>query len=294
MRIEEDRLQSEMARNRAERRKLLLEALETRQRLRRRWYQRKYLFESVIAGLVAAGLLVAWYVEYFSPILRSEVKLQSIKNEVAELRNAELSNENKELKRRLESDIIDFVLNSQEFVRTLEELERRGAFSSQGREQANDLLEMLKESNDRAERWQDDDSLFVGARGRLVSLAAEISEFELDEETTGRLMLNDFQGDDERLQESRLVYLRTVLLLLRGQLDHETAVAIWLAGVDQHNRSLAFKNSDQSNVEKHIKEINDMLALLVDIVKEFPVNDITTQVLRWLDITHHNMRVMRE
>lgn len=294
MSIEEERLQSEIVRNRAERRKLLLEAVETRQRLRIRWYQRRHIVQTTIAGVVAAGLLAIWIVEYFAPILSKETELQSINNEILKRKNERLSDQLSEKTRRLESSVIDATNASQTIVLGAKDITSSVTSSSEANAESEKFLKLAEKSNEFAKQWQDDDLLFVGARARLESLAGEISVFELDEKIINSLMLNDFEGDDKKIQESRLIYLRTVLLLLRGQLDHETAVAIWLAGVDQHNRSLAFNNSEPSNVGKHISEIDAMALQIKVLVSELPVTDITKQVLRWLEVTHQNMRVMRE
>ena len=291
MSLEEERLRSETARNRAERRKLLLEALETRQRVRRPWFARQYLLQTLVAGLIAGGLLVAWVVEYFGPILSRKTELQSINNEILTANNERLSGELADYKQRLQESAIALATAEETIARRYEELARSIPETSDEKER---LASLAKDSSERAKRWQDDDFLFMIARARLESLADEAAKFELDSTTVDRLMLHEFKGDDAELQNSRLAYLRTVLLLLEGTIDHETAVAVWLAGVEQHNRSLGFHDGDPINANKHIEEIDAMFSMLRDLTLELPRNESMAQILSWLNITGHNMRIMRD
>ena len=93
--LEIERLRSEINRNKSEAKKFALES---------KWF-RKY----VLAGLVAAGLLSAWFVAYFQPILNKkqevaklEIESLSLKNEIkqSELNKQAylLSEENKKIK----------------------------------------------------------------------------------------------------------------------------------------------------------------------------------------------------
>lgn len=273
MNTENERLKSEIGRNRAERRKLLLEAIETRQRLRRPWYKVQYLLQTVLAGIVAAGLLAAWIVNYFEPILKKGNELAKLENKILESKNKEMKHEVERLKKLLEEDVFQFVL------------ERESVNKGQFPEQVKSTLE-------RTRRWQDDEFLFSAARAKLGSYTVAMSAIELPEEIKSNL--HNFTGDDAELQKSRLDYLRTVLLILDGDIDHESAIAIWLAGVDQHNRSLEFNDGNPGNVQKHLEEIDAIHSLLTNMVSQLPSNETRTQILSSLDIDHHNMRVMRK
>ncbi|GGO80442.1 hypothetical protein GCM10011348_17110 [Marinobacterium nitratireducens] len=62
----------------AESYKLLAEAQEIEDRRNRSWYKDHGVFRAVIAGIIAAGLLSAWAVEYFSPILETRTRIAEL------------------------------------------------------------------------------------------------------------------------------------------------------------------------------------------------------------------------
>jgi len=81
------RIESETAKNEAERRKLTAEAEEVEKRLRKKWYVNELFVKWVLGGVVAAGLVVAWWIIYLHPIL-------NVKQELAKLENMRLAEEN--------------------------------------------------------------------------------------------------------------------------------------------------------------------------------------------------------
>ena len=106
MTTERERLKSEIERNRAERRKLLLEAMEKRQNLRRRWYHGQYVLQTILAGIVAAGLLAAWIVTYFAPIINKDTELKHLENQILTVKNKELQEKLDNRTFDLQTDVI--------------------------------------------------------------------------------------------------------------------------------------------------------------------------------------------
>ena len=296
MSAESERLKSEVERNRAERRKLLFEAIEIRHSLRRPWYQRQYIIQTVLGGIVAAGLLAAWIATHLTPILSQEVELAQLKNKklamenkLEALRNEEEKRDLIKAKRSAESRAIKLVSELERLSREYTTLAALPEILQNDRDRFQELSER---SSEHSRRWQDDDFLFSVARARLDSYAGTTIEFPAT--IKSRLNLHNFTGDDEVLQKMRLEYLRTVLLILDEHVDHESAIAVWLAGVDQHNRSLQLKSGGPHINQQHLEEIDIVHSLLTERVLELPTDETTAQILSWLDIHHHNMREMRE
>jgi Protein of unknown function (DUF1566) len=76
---------AQLAKLEAERRKLELEADEIRRRLKAVWYIGR-VGQSVVAGIVAAGLFAAWTIGYFQPLLTADTELAKRRNETNQLR----------------------------------------------------------------------------------------------------------------------------------------------------------------------------------------------------------------
>ncbi len=84
---ERRRLESEIAKNEAERIKLMYEANEAKKRLRQKWYSGRFLVQATVGGLVASALLATWSIGYFGPILARKHEVASLDNQIQELRN---------------------------------------------------------------------------------------------------------------------------------------------------------------------------------------------------------------
>ncbi len=52
----------------AEANRLELEATEIKQRIDQKWYKGRFFVEAIVGGVVAAGLLSGWFIQYFKPI----------------------------------------------------------------------------------------------------------------------------------------------------------------------------------------------------------------------------------
>lgn len=109
------RLNSEAARNEAEREKLNLEALEAKLRLGQKWYKGRILIQLVVGGVVAAALLASWVIGYLQPILKSEQELARITNEI-------LKNENELARQELKHQTTAFGLENEKFREELASL----------------------------------------------------------------------------------------------------------------------------------------------------------------------------
>ncbi len=142
-------------------------------------------------------------------------------------------------------------------------------------------------------RWQDDKAIALTASQTLE--LRKIREFSALAEVRERLNLNEFTADDHELQQSRLAYVDKVLTILEGNVGRIEAREISLAGTDQHNNSLRFKNADIEFKEVHIGEIRRVHLLLARRAQEVIDDDeIRGQVLSWLDTDRHNMESTRE
>jgi outer membrane protein OmpA-like peptidoglycan-associated protein len=84
---EKRRIESETAKNEAEKTKFTLEAEEVRRRLSQKWYSGWFLIKLVVGGIVLSALIANWAIFYFAPMLQS-------KQINAELDNAKLAKEN--------------------------------------------------------------------------------------------------------------------------------------------------------------------------------------------------------
>lgn len=72
-------------RDRAEARKLELEASLLARKLREPWYKGRYFVQSIVGGVVCAGLLATWGVGYFSPLMNKKQELAQLESRRREL-----------------------------------------------------------------------------------------------------------------------------------------------------------------------------------------------------------------
>lgn len=122
----------------------------------------------------------------------------------------------------------------------------------------------------------------------------EFADFSIRPEITELLHLHSFSGDDQSLKESRLTYLNQVLTILDGDVGMLEANEIWLAGIDQHNRSLSFTNTDPDSRSLHLQDIEAMFTLLQNRAKEIVEDpNVEDKLQKWLEITQHNMTLRR-
>ena len=143
----------------------------------------------------------------------------------------------------------------------------------------------------RTDKWQDDENLFRDARFNLENRVVE--PFSARPEIKSKLGLHEFDGDDAQLQSNRMKYFNQVLSILSGPVGKREAVEIWLAGVDQHNRSLSYKNKAE-NIGLHHEEIDKIHHYLTDRASSIADDEVRSQIQNWLGIHRHNMTVMRK
>jgi hypothetical protein len=86
----------------AEIRKINLEASEIEMRLSRGRHSPRFVFEAILGGVVAAGLLAAWLIGYLKPVLSAESELADIKAQIYQQEVALLKVEKKGLKSQQE------------------------------------------------------------------------------------------------------------------------------------------------------------------------------------------------
>ena len=81
------RIESEIAKNEAERIKLIRESEEVGKRLSQKWYSARFLIEAVVGGIVVAALMTAWGIGYLQPILLKRQEVARLKNELLKVEN---------------------------------------------------------------------------------------------------------------------------------------------------------------------------------------------------------------
>lgn len=69
---------SQTTREQAELRKLELESAEIERRLSKRWFEGRFVLEGLFGAVVTAGLLAAWLIGYFQPILNRKQEIASL------------------------------------------------------------------------------------------------------------------------------------------------------------------------------------------------------------------------
>ena len=89
------RLESEIAKNKAERQKFEIEAEEIRKRLIQKWYEGRIFVQTGIGAIVAAALIAAWFVGFFEPILSHKQNIERLKNNMLSLENERQKRQNK-------------------------------------------------------------------------------------------------------------------------------------------------------------------------------------------------------
>lgn len=142
-------LEAERVRAIAEAEKIRKETDHLEKELRQRWYSARLLVQSAIGGVVGAALMAAWAIGYLQPIMQKDNLIAAKENQIAKLqleyeraeakkreealkRDAaitkrslsELSSQNRQIERRLESDSIALAALRTRFEEQAAELDR--------------------------------------------------------------------------------------------------------------------------------------------------------------------------
>jgi len=112
------RIESETAKNEAERRKFIAEAEEVEKRVRQKWYFNELFVKWVLGGVVAAALVAAWCITYLNPILNKKQELAKIENAIVTQKNERISGDLSEIRLRFEdlSNGYDSLVNKANFT----------------------------------------------------------------------------------------------------------------------------------------------------------------------------------
>ena len=89
------KIESEIAKSKAEQHKFELEAEEIRKRLNQKWYKSRIFVQTGIGAIVAAALIAAWFVGFFEPILSYKQNIERLKSNMLSLENERQKLENK-------------------------------------------------------------------------------------------------------------------------------------------------------------------------------------------------------
>ena len=233
-----------------------------------------YLLSAVIGG----ALVAQWFVAFWAPMMRKEVELQKLDNQIME-RQARLSQFTVDSALAV-ADSALAVADSAFAVADSLRWEVVGAGA---------LVELNPATDSVTARWQDNDFLFALARARLETYVDGVPTFELPQNFV--LAMREFtDSSDIELQELRITYAKTVMLILQDDVDEEAAIAIWLAGVDLYNQSLSLWEDARASVSEHADEMEAVYAMLSQAVMRLDIEArIGDQVLQWLGIHLHNI-----
>jgi hypothetical protein len=80
------KLESEIAKNKADQQKSEIEAEEIRKRLNQKWYKSRIFVQTGIGAIVAAALIATWFVGFFEPILSYKQNLERLRGSNALIR----------------------------------------------------------------------------------------------------------------------------------------------------------------------------------------------------------------
>ena len=261
IRTETERTRAQAARIRAEEKKLLAETRQLEHADNTPWYRRASILKPLLAGIVAAGLLTVWATAYFQPILTKQLEIERLENRRLQI----VARHTTDSARIAVASAMSFTDNVRLQVTHLwamldssssewSQLANRSDIPEEARES---YLEVTRQTDSTTSAWQHDDFLYGVARVKLEAYErnASRSAFELPDTITS--VLHEFpDSSDTKLQELRLDYARTVITILDGPVDHQAAIAIWLAGVNRYNRSREFINDARANASEHLARIS--------------------------------------
>lgn len=98
------KLESETAKNEAERKKLTLEAEEADNRLRQKWYSKRIIVQALVGGVIASALVAAWMISYLQPLLSADLERLQLENTIEKHRNELRSQDNERRTKALEKE----------------------------------------------------------------------------------------------------------------------------------------------------------------------------------------------
>ena len=110
------KLETESLKNEAERDKALHEIEEISQRIKHSAFSPKGILQSVVAGIIAAGLLSVWAIGYLQPILHKKAELALLDNRILKTKNEEHTEQNKKISMSLKNERIEAKKRLQELV----------------------------------------------------------------------------------------------------------------------------------------------------------------------------------
>ena len=99
--VEIRRIESETAKNEAERKKAELEAKALKKQLDQKWYSSRILVQAGVAGIVVAGLLAGWMIGYLGPLLEKNNELAKLENEIQRRANTIQRDDNEKRTKQL-------------------------------------------------------------------------------------------------------------------------------------------------------------------------------------------------
>jgi chromosome segregation ATPase len=175
---EKRRLESEIAKNEAEKKKLDLEAKEVEKRLGQRWCSTPVLAKWLVGGIVTAILITAWITAQFSPILRREHNIEKLDNRIRileiELAAKEIEAQNTALQENLaqaEERAKELQAGFEKLRAEYSELSRSQSVSSNQRTEFADRSEIAKRD---AESIKDDIVQLQNTRRQVDKRAQQI------------------------------------------------------------------------------------------------------------------------
>lgn len=147
---------AEIAKIEAETEKLRAEISEVNARLKVRWFEGRFFVQAVVAGIVAAGLLTAWSVEYLEPILSKNSRLSAMEVDVKKHENELISLQHQISENKLKQELAEISRKNQELIiqtKKLEEIAENqlDSISDIDTQDTENSLDMLRKSRQESE-----------------------------------------------------------------------------------------------------------------------------------------------
>jgi len=114
---------AEIAKIEAETEKLKAEMNEVNARLKIKWFEERFFVQAIVAGIVAAGLLTAWSVEYLEPILSKNNRIAEMEVEIKRHENELINVQHKISENKLKQELAEISRKNQELIIQTKRLE---------------------------------------------------------------------------------------------------------------------------------------------------------------------------
>jgi len=189
--LEQKRIKSEIERNEAERQKFLSETKEINKRVNAKVWSQKNIVQAAIAGIVLAGLLAAWIVGYFKPILSKNQELATLDNKILTAENKRQRQFNEIKKRELDK------LKEQATI----EMQQLNTQNSELQEQQQGSVQLIKDLKNKLESISKE---YEKLSKRYEATESERKKYS-DLALSARKELDSLKGEQDRLKAASVL-----------------------------------------------------------------------------------------